>query len=98
MASATVKNLAVYSLAIVRFRAWYKYKTALWFCPRETTYRLTRMGLDSPGIATSTIPDCSCTKPAPGKQFLGECGALPVRCVSKYATKRLAACPVALFR
>ena len=37
---------------------------------------------------THLKPVASGSHPDPGRQFLGECGDWPVRCVLKYATKR----------
>src|SRR5436190_434503 len=63
--------------------------------PEATTYRLTVIGASRPTSIVSS-PEESGTHPDPGRQFLGEWGALPVRCERKPATNRYAACPVDL--
>src|SRR5436190_13288473 len=63
--------------------------------PEATTYRLTVMGASRPTSIVSS-PEESGTHPDPGRQFLGEWGAFPVRCERKPATNRYAACPEVL--
>src|SRR5579864_8614375 len=93
MASAITQNLALYSSATTRSRDWYQYRTMSRSLPKATTYRFTEMGEPLP-TSMGISPEDIFTHPAPGRQFLGEWGALPVRWVRKAATNRPAEpCP-----
>src|SRR5437016_5978733 len=62
--------------------------------PFETMKRLTVMGEDWP----TSIGYSSCDsdiQPPPGRQFFGECGALPFRWDRKAATKKFDSAPAA---
>src|ERR1035437_1006060 len=90
MESTTSQNFAQYSLAMMRLWVWYQYNTTLFSSPCATTYRFVTMGPFQPGTPMVCLPVSTGSHPDPGRQFFGECGAWPYRCVLKYATKRKA--------
>ena len=88
MESTTSQNFAQYSLAMMRLWVWYQYSTTLLSSPCSTTYRFVTMGPTQPGTSMVCLPVSTGSQPEPGRQFLGECGAWPYRCVLKYAMNR----------
>src|SRR5436309_15786424 len=91
--SAISQNLAENSPAMMRFRLWYQYSTTLFSLPRATTYRFVRIGSERPGTSRVSGSDSRASQPAPGRQFLGECGAWPERCDLKKLMDSQAALP-----
>ena len=83
MESATSQNFAQYSLAMMRLWVWYQYNTTLFSSPCSTTYRFVTMGAFQPGTSIVCLPVSTGSQPEPGRQFFGECGAWPYRCVLK---------------